>query len=127
MGARDHLGDDPFRMPRQDRFTYAGNETSTNRARLAGATRAHHRDQSVAAVKSAEEVGDQAFPQNPTGQYVLARSTATDPVWVAPSPLVDMASNTVTSIGGGQAHENMQPWLALYFCIALQGLFPSRN
>jgi microcystin-dependent protein len=28
---------------------------------------------------------------------------------------------------GGQAHENMQPYLVLDFCIALQGLFPSRN
>lgn len=31
------------------------------------------------------------------------------------------------SSSGGQAHENMQPFLALNFCIALQGLFPSRN
>ena len=28
---------------------------------------------------------------------------------------------------GGQAHENMQPYLAVSFAIALQGLFPSRN
>ncbi len=27
--------------------------------------------------------------------------------------------------GGGQAHENRQPFLALNFCIALQGLYPS--
>ena len=29
--------------------------------------------------------------------------------------------------GGNTAHNNMQPYLALRFCIALQGLFPSRN
>ena len=34
---------------------------------------------------------------------------------------------TVQSAGGGQAHNNMQPYLAVRFCIALQGLFPSRN
>lgn len=34
---------------------------------------------------------------------------------------------TVTNVGGGQAHNNLQPTLALNFCIALQGLFPSRN
>ena len=28
---------------------------------------------------------------------------------------------------GGQGHENMQPYTALNFCIAIQGLFPSRN
>lgn len=35
--------------------------------------------------------------------------------------------NTITNTGGSQAHDNMQPYLALNFCIALQGLFPSRN
>jgi len=34
---------------------------------------------------------------------------------------------TVTNAGGGQAHDNMQPYLTLSYCIALQGLFPSRN
>ena len=29
--------------------------------------------------------------------------------------------------GGGQGHENMQPYLVINWCIALQGLFPSRN
>lgn len=29
--------------------------------------------------------------------------------------------------GGTQAHDNMQPYLGLYFCIALKGVFPPRN
>jgi microcystin-dependent protein len=29
--------------------------------------------------------------------------------------------------GGGQPHSNLQPYLAICFCIALQGIFPSRN
>lgn len=41
--------------------------------------------------------------------------------------LVNMNSGAVLNVGGGQAHENMQPYLAVNFCIALQGLFPSRN
>lgn len=36
-------------------------------------------------------------------------------------------SGAVVSTVGGQAHNSMQPYLALNFCIALQGLFPSRN
>lgn len=40
---------------------------------------------------------------------------------------VSMNSGMVQNVGGGQAHDNMQPYLALNFCIALQGLFPSRN
>ena len=34
---------------------------------------------------------------------------------------------TVTNTGGSQAHLNMQPFLVLNFCIALQGIFPSQN
>lgn len=32
-----------------------------------------------------------------------------------------------TGAGGSQAHNNMQPYLVLNFCIALQGIFPSQN
>ena len=38
-----------------------------------------------------------------------------------------MAAGTLQSIGGSQAHDNMQPYLALNICIALQGAFPSRT
>ena len=34
---------------------------------------------------------------------------------------------TLTNVGGSQAHTNMQPYLPLNFCIALQGIFPSQN
>ena len=34
---------------------------------------------------------------------------------------------TVGSAGGGQPHFNLQPYLVLNFCIALAGIFPSRN
>lgn len=74
-------------------------------------------------LKASDDTADQQFPTD----RVPARSTATDPFWVNPSPLVNMDPSTVASVGGGQAHENMQPYLTLNFCIALQGLFPSRN
>ncbi len=45
----------------------------------------------------------------------------------SPSSLGAFAPETVANTGGGTSHENMQPWLAVNFCIALQGLFPSRN
>jgi microcystin-dependent protein len=34
---------------------------------------------------------------------------------------------TLTNVGGSQAHLNMQPYLTLSFCIALQGIFPSQT
>jgi microcystin-dependent protein len=40
---------------------------------------------------------------------------------------VNLGTGTILNAGGGQAHDNMQPYLAVNFCIALQGLFPSRN
>lgn len=43
------------------------------------------------------------------------------------SNLVDLASEAVPNEGGGQSHNNMMPYLTLNFCIALQGLYPSRG
>lgn len=43
------------------------------------------------------------------------------------SQMVAMNASTVASAGGGQAHENRQPYLALNMCICLAGIFPSRN
>jgi microcystin-dependent protein len=38
-----------------------------------------------------------------------------------------MNPDSIENTGGGQAHNNMQPSLVLNYCIALQGVFPSRN
>lgn len=41
--------------------------------------------------------------------------------------LTSLGPTSVTNVGGSQAHLNMQPFLTLSFCIALQGIFPSQN
>lgn len=43
----------------------------------------------------------------------------------ASNPVVMAAGLSPT--GGGQAHENRQPYLGVSFIIAMQGIFPSRN
>jgi microcystin-dependent protein len=43
------------------------------------------------------------------------------------SSLTNLMPGSVTNVGGSQAHVNMQPFLTLSFCIALQGIFPSPN
>jgi microcystin-dependent protein len=48
-------------------------------------------------------------------------------VYGAAASLTGISPATVSTVGGGQAHQNMQPFLTLSFCIALQGIFPSRN
>jgi microcystin-dependent protein len=45
--------------------------------------------------------------------------------YAAASNLTAIAAGTVANVGGSQAHLNMQPFLVLSFCIALQGIFPS--
>jgi microcystin-dependent protein len=57
------------------------------------------------------------------GAY-LAREANT---YHAASSLVAMGPGAVTTVGGSQPHPNMQPFLVLSFCIALQGIFPSQN
>jgi microcystin-dependent protein len=45
----------------------------------------------------------------------------------APSSLTSLLPATISTVGGSQAHLNMQPFLTLSFCIALQGIFPSQT
>lgn len=47
--------------------------------------------------------------------------------WGAAANLVAFDPGAITNTGGSQAHLNMQPFLTISFCIALQGIFPSQN
>jgi microcystin-dependent protein len=63
---------------------------------------------------------------NMNGAYP-AYTTALPMYSAGSTNMVTMSSSMVTSYGSGGAHENRQPFLALTYCIALQGIFPSRN
>lgn len=41
--------------------------------------------------------------------------------------LAMMSPNALAPSGGDAPHNNMQPYLTFYFCIALQGVFPPRT
>lgn len=43
------------------------------------------------------------------------------------SDKVTMSPSALSAVGGSQPHNNMPPYLALNFCIALQGVFPPRS
>ncbi len=60
---------------------------------------------------------------NLPGGNVLA--TAAN-VYGPAASLTTLATGTVANVGGSQAHTNLQPYLPITFCIALQGFFPSR-
>jgi len=51
----------------------------------------------------------------------------TNNAYVAATNLTTLRPDTVTNVGGSQPHANQQPYLVLNFCIALIGIFPSRN
>jgi microcystin-dependent protein len=61
----------------------------------------------------------------PSGN-MLANS-APNNAWGPVQSLQALNPKTVTNVGGSQAHLNMQPFLVLSFCIALQGIFPSQT
>lgn len=48
-------------------------------------------------------------------------------LWVAAAPNTPTSSANVTSAGQNQPHNNIQPTLAVGWCISLVGIFPSRN
>ncbi|MGB1242177.1 MAG: phage tail protein [Chitinophagales bacterium] len=58
---------------------------------------------------------------------VPANSGFLDNEYSSESPDVDMNSGAILNTGGNQAHFNIQPFLVLNFCSALQGLYPSRS
>jgi microcystin-dependent protein len=77
-------------------------------------------------VLKASSSGANASPPSPQNATILADS-APGLAYGPPSSLAAMHSTSVTNTGGSQAHLNMQPFLTLSFCIALQGIFPSPN
>jgi len=60
----------------------------------------------------------------PTGNRF---ANATTQVYRQPQPGVGLVPAGLSNVGGSQAHQNMQPFLTISFCIALQGIFPSQN
>ncbi len=70
---------------------------------------------------------DSTSPLPPQDNF-LAR--ATTPLYHTATNLVALKATDVPAVGktgGSQGHNNMQPFQALNFCIAISGLFPSRN
>jgi microcystin-dependent protein len=71
-------------------------------------------------LKASPTDGDQIIPTN---NYLAP----VNQLYGAPTNLTSLAPGTIGNVGGSQAHLNMQPFLTLSYCIALQGIFPSQN
>jgi microcystin-dependent protein len=61
---------------------------------------------------------------SPAGALLAQRASQ---AYHAPTNTVAMMNGSLANYGGGQPHQNMQPYLTISFCIALQGVFPSQN
>jgi microcystin-dependent protein len=73
-------------------------------------------------LRATTAAGD-ADPPGP-GRALAGASAA---VYGPPTDPVAMAPEAIGATGGGQPHENRQPFLTFYFAIALQGVFPQRG
>ncbi|TPJ79052.1 tail fiber protein [Mesorhizobium sp. B2-6-2] len=62
----------------------------------------------------------------PNSSRMLSQAQGAN-LFAAASNLQAMAAGTISAVGGSQPHLNMQPFLTLSFCIALQGIFPSQT
>ena len=62
-----------------------------------------------------------ADANDPNGRLLASSNN----VYRSPTSLTAINAGTITTVGGSQAHLNMQPFITLSFCIALQGIFPS--
>jgi len=71
---------------------------------------------------SVNVVNDSGAQPNP-GQAYVARAN----IYNSTFSNVSMNDQDLAPAGGDQPHNNMQPYLTFYFCIALQGVFPPRT
>ncbi len=71
----------------------------------------------------------------PDGTVVLSTTTGTDlngnpatyDIYGTGSANTVLGTAAIGNAGGNQAHDNMMPYLAINYCISLQGIFPSRG
>jgi microcystin-dependent protein len=60
--------------------------------------------------------------------FARVASGATPYIPASPQPpLTNLSDQALPPAGGSLPHNNMMPYLTLYFCIALQGVFPPRT
>lgn len=82
------------------------------------------------AVTAANVAASQSSPQNNLPArpgYSTGTQTGAALAYSAAGPNVAFSPTALAPAGGSLPHNNMQPYLALHFCIALQGVFPPRG
>lgn len=82
-------------------------------------------------VNATSEIGTEIKPYDTSNpgveDFYFAQNNKTFNLYGSASNLVDLRPSVVSETGGDQAHSNIQPSTVVNFCIALDGLYPSRN
>ena len=122
--------------------TYGGNgQTTFALPDLQGRTPIHVGNAHPLGDNGGEQSHTLTLAEEPVHTHVAAGTTSNSDSPLPGSNLLGAANNmyapaanltalspsSVGNAGGGQPHQNMQPFLTLTFCIALQGIFPSES
>ena len=122
--------------------TYGGNgQTTFALPNLQGSAPIHTGGGHTLGERGGEQNHTLSMAEMPTHTHPLVASSANasqaapantiqaaaNNAYTPPSALTAITPGTVTTVGGSQAHLNMQPFLTLNFSIALQGIFPSQT
>lgn len=92
----------------------------------------NHNNQLTAALSAGGAPGNGTLISDPIGAYPATVANGTNLYANAAgsgamTPLTSNLDSNTSIAGGSQPHNNMQPYLAVTFVIALQGIFPARN
>lgn len=71
-------------------------------------------------------VAEPGTSEGPGGMVWAAGAAGRPPLYGAATNLTAMSPQALNVAGGGQPHNNMQPYLVLNFCICMQGVYPPR-
>jgi microcystin-dependent protein len=120
--------------------TYGGNgQTTFGLPDLQGRTAMHFGNGFTQGERAGQESHTLTAPEMPAHTHIVTASKANgnqaDPKILASfsegysgfNGPTTLNPATISNAGGSQPHENRQPYLVLSWCIALQGIFPSRN
>lgn len=61
------------------------------------------------------------------GFFGTRQSSSAGKIYSNDQPNVQLAPQSLSPVGGNGSHNNMMPYLAFNYCIALQGIFPQRS
>ncbi len=103
-----------------------GQRTGVEQVTLSEAQMPNHTHSVSADAEAGGTFGGGADTQSPIGAH-LGNTVAAGEFFATGNPDVSMSSNALNNTGGSQPHNNMQPFLAINYIIALQGLYPSRS